>query len=509
MRQQTVRYATAGVIATVLVIGLTIMVNWISVRRWHRFDMTSAKIYSLSEKSKSILAGLKDEISVVVFMTEASSMYRQVSELLSRYEAASGKITVEFIDPDREPLRTQQLAEKFKIALADTVVFTYGDRTKYVTSDQLAEIDYSGAQYGQGPKLKAFKGEEQFTSAILSLVAQYVPKLYLVTGHGEATTEPRSQGQQSIAVLEELLKRENMEVESTRLLTGEVPDDADILAIIGPTHAYTDDELSLLGSYLDGGGRLLVCLDPVINEDGSVVSTRLEELLDSYGVHVNADLVIDPNAGLQGFDLSTLYLADYQTHTITAGLQGVSTLFLVARSLEPVDGLGWQAEPLVETSPEGWGETDIAGLLQGEMPVVDDTDSGGPVAVAVAVEGKDAPVSGDEIKVAGEDEVAVAGEDPDQLSDSPRKGFRLVVLGDADFISDNIISNLGNMTLALNAVNWLAEREEVVGIPPHEIDQPSMYLSMSSLGWILLITVVLMPGAAVMLGIIVWRRRRH
>jgi ABC-type uncharacterized transport system involved in gliding motility auxiliary subunit len=502
MRQQTVRYATAGVIATVLVIALTIMVNWISVRNWHRFDMTSAKIYSLSEKSKSILAGLEDEINVVVFMTEASSMYRQVNELLSRYAAASDQIKVEYIDPDREPLRTQQLAERFKIALADTIVFTYGDRTKYVTSDQLAELDYSAAQYGQGPKLKAFKGEEQFTSAILSLVAHYVPKLYLVTGHGEAGTD-RSQGQQTVAVLEELLKRENMEVATTTLLSGEVPEDADILAIIGPTHAFTEDELGLLGAFLDGGGRLLVCLDPVISEDGTIINTRLEELLDSYGVQVNDDLVIGPDTGLPGFDLSTLYLADYQTHTVTAGLQGVSTLFLVARSLEPVSGMGWQAQSLVETSPDGWGETNIAGLLQGEMPSADDTDNVGPVAVAVVVEGMDEPESGDEIDVEAEEEA------DHESADTPRRGFRLVVLGDADFISDNIISNLGNMTLALNAVNWLAEREEVVGIPPHEIDQPSMYLSMSSLGWILLITVVFMPGAAVVVGIVVWRRRRH
>ena len=55
------------------------------------------------------------------------------------------------------------------------VVFVYGERTKYVTSDQMAEMDYSGMQYGQAPTMRAFKGEEQFTSAILSLVAPDVP----------------------------------------------------------------------------------------------------------------------------------------------------------------------------------------------------------------------------------------------------------------------------------------------------------------------------------------------
>ena len=37
----------------------------------------------------------------------------------------------------------QRLAEQFGISVADTVVFVYGDRTKYVTSDQMAEMDYS------------------------------------------------------------------------------------------------------------------------------------------------------------------------------------------------------------------------------------------------------------------------------------------------------------------------------------------------------------------------------
>jgi len=144
MRQQTVRYTISGVVAVVLAVALTLMVNWISARQWARADWTSSSIYTLSEKSENIVSDLDEDIRVIVFMTPASSMFDQVHELLDRYQAASDLIDVEYIDPDKEPLKTRQLAEQFGVSVADTVVFVYGDRTKYVTSDQMAEMDYSG-----------------------------------------------------------------------------------------------------------------------------------------------------------------------------------------------------------------------------------------------------------------------------------------------------------------------------------------------------------------------------
>ena len=189
MRRQTVTFGAAGVAGALLALALMVMVNWLGARHYVRADWTSSKVYTLSEKTENILADLDQDIRVVVFMTFGSPLYDQVRELLDRYAAASEHVKVEFIDPDREPIKTRQLAEEFGISVADTVVFTVGDRSKYVTSDQIVEYDYSGMQFGQAPQLRAFSGEEQFTSAILSLVAPSVPRVYFVTGHGEASLE--------------------------------------------------------------------------------------------------------------------------------------------------------------------------------------------------------------------------------------------------------------------------------------------------------------------------------
>jgi hypothetical protein len=487
MRQQAVRYTISGVVAVVLVIALTIMVNWLSSRRWARSDWTTSQIYSLSEKTENILSDLDEEISVVVFMTPQTSMYDQVQELLERYKAASDKVTVEYIDPEKEPLKTTRLAEQYGVQVADTVVFIYGDRTKYVTSDQMAEMDYSGMQYGQGPTMRAFKGEEQFTSAILSLVAPDVPKVYFVTGHGEAALEGAGGGatDRGLRILEEALKRENMQTADISLLSGEVPDDAAVLAIVGPTRAFTEAEIEALGAYLDRGGRLLAALDPLIEPAGTMRPTRLEPMLAERGVVVHDDLVVDPSRRLPFYDLSAVYLDDFPAHSVTRGLEGFAVLFTVSRSLAAE---GDRAAVLVQTSDEGWGEKNLGMLLRGEPVAFDDDDNPGPAAVGIAVE-----------DVA----VAVDGEDAGSAE------YRLVVFGDSDFLTDVDISNAGNAILAANAFNWLTAREDLVGIPPRDVEQVSLFLTQQQMRNLLLLVLIAMPGAAIIAGILVWRRRRH
>jgi len=496
MRQQAIKYTLTGILGLVLAVLLTVIVNWLGARHYVSSDWTTSKMYSISEKTRNLIADLDQEIRVVVFMTPASNLYDQVYELLSRYQAASDKIKVEYIDPDKEPLKTQQLAEQFGISVADTVVFAYGDRTKYVTSDQMADFDYSGMQYGQPPTIRSFKGEEQFTSAILSLVAPDVPKIYLVTGHGEASLAAGGGGSvsdRSLSNLEQSLKRENIEVEDTTLLGGSVPEDADVLAIIGPTRAYTEPEIQALEGFLDGGGRLLIALDPLIEQNGTMRPTRLEYFLAARGITVDNDLVVDPSRKLPFYDLSAVYVTDFTTHPVTQGLEGIAVLFTVARSLTPADDSG--AVRLAETSADGWGETNLAQLLAGQPVAKDDDDVAGPVALAVALE---ASVS-----------APAAGEAPEEGEDAAERKSRLVVFGDSNFMSDYDISNAGNLTLAMNALNWLAAREQSLGIAPRELEQVNLFLSASQMRWILIITLLLMPGSAIVVGILVWRRRRH
>jgi hypothetical protein len=496
MRRQDVRYGLAGGLGLVLAVGLVVMANWLGARHYRHSDWTSTRLYSLSEKSLNLVSGLEDDVRVVVFMVPGGPQYDQVHELLSRYEAVSSHIEVEYIDPDKEPLKTTQLAEKFGIAMADTVVFIAGDRTKYVTSEQMVDYDFSGMQYGQQPTVRAFKGEEQFTSAILSLVAPEVPRVTFVTGHGEASLTRVGTGalaDRSLTVLADALKRDNIEAQTLSLLSGEVPADTDVIAIVGPTRAFTEAEIAALDDYLDRGGRLLVAIDPLIEADGTMRTTRLEGLLEGRGIVVNDDLVVDPSRRLPFYDLSAVYLTDFGSHPVTRGLEGIAVLCTVTRSLL-VDSD--DAQVLVETTPDGWGETDLGMLLRGDPVVFDDgIDTPGPAAVAAAVEGPAA--------------AAPAGDERSGSAPDEDRTFRLVVVGDSDFLTDVEIANAGNQILAMNVINWLAARELSMGIPPRDVESLNLFVDRQQMRIILAVVLLVMPGAAIAAGILVWRRRRH
>jgi len=477
VRREKIVFASSATAGIVLAAALLGMVNWLGYRHYVRGDWTSSHLYTLSEKTKNVLKGIKDEVRVVVLMTPNTPLFSETKELLSRYEAASPRVKVEFIDPERDPLRTRQLAQEFGVSAANTVVFSAGGRKKYVTSDQLADYDYSGMQMGQGAKLKGFKGEEQFTSAILGVVSPKVPKVYFVTGHGEHN--PDGADGDGYSQFKEKLQRDNLDVQTATLLAGSVPADCDLLVIAGPKAPFTGQEKAAFKTYLDKGGRALVLLDPVLGQQQR--PSGLEDFLKGYGVQVDNDLVIDPSRKLPFFDVSAVYVTDFRSHPVVDGLQGLAVLLPVARSVTTTAAQGATSAILLTTSDKGWGETNLDLLIRTGQAQKDGKDTPGPVPLGVAA----------------------------QSEQDKEKGWRLVVFGNSLFAANEYLANAGNQNLGLNAAAWLAKQEQTLGIAPRAPEQVQLFLSASQMRNVFLISLVGLPGLAIVLGVVVWWRRRR
>ena len=490
MRRERIVNASTMTLGVVLAVVLFGMVNWVAYRHYVRADWTSSKMYTLSAKTENVLKSLDKDVSVVVFMTPQTPLFQDTRELLTRYQAASSHVRVEFIDPDRNPLRTQQLAKEYGVSAANTVVFSVGAHRKYVSSEQLADYDYSGVQYGQSPKLKAFKGEEQFTSAILAVVNPSRPRVYFTTGHGEH--DPTGSKEDGYSEFTAALKRDNLDVETATLLSGGVPKDCDVLVIAGPTAPFADVEKKAITDYIAGGGRVLAMLDPVLG--GRQRPSGLAELLRSYGVVADNDIVVDPDQRLPLFGLETVYTTKFGVHPVVDGMQGLAVLLPIARSISTVTVPKVTDTTLLSTSAGGWGETDIAAILAGKPIARDDKDIKGPVSLGVAAEPEpEAP--------------AKAGEGA--AAKDPAAEWRLVVFGDSDFAANASVANAGNLNLGLNAVNWLARQQQALGIAPRQPEQVSLYLSAAQMRGITLLSLIGLPGAAILLGVAVWWRRRR
>jgi ABC-type uncharacterized transport system involved in gliding motility auxiliary subunit len=357
-------------------------------------------------------------------------------------------------------------------------VFSAGDRKKYVTSDQLAENDYSGIQYGQQPKMKGFKGEEQFTAAILGVVSPKVPKVYFSTGHGEH--DPDGMDADGYSELRDAVKRDNLEVQKTSLLSGFVPSDCDLLVVAGPKASFADPEKAALKTFLDKGGRALILLDPVLgNRTGS---SGLEGLLKGYGVEVNSDLVVDPGKQLPFFSVAAVYADQFRSHPVVNGMQGLAVLLPVARSVTTATAQGASSTILLTTTDQGWGQRSLAVNAAGQLEIKKAPgDTPGPVPLGVAAQSE---------------------KDKDE-------GWRLVVFGNSAFAVNQYLANAGNINLALNAVDWLAKQEQALGIAPRTPEQVQLFLSSAQMRRVLLISLIGLPACAIALGVAVWWRRRR
>lgn len=479
--------AGASAFAIVLGVALLLGANWLGSRHWARGDWTKTRLYSLSATTRKLVGGLTKPVKITVFMDRDSRLWTPVSELLARYRALSPKIEVEYLDPKRNPARAEALVREFGIRQS-TVVFRSGDRKKYVEEDKLADYDFAGAQMGRAaPEIKAFKGEEAFTSAILAVTEARTPHVYFSAGHGEGGLDSGERGR-GFTDAKQLLERDNLVVAKWDSLgKGAVPTDADAIIVAGPRTAFLEPEAGALERYLAGGGRLLLMLDPVLPAPGSPAPDYgLGKVLAANGVKLGNDIVVDPANALPLVGAETVFANHFGSHPIVRALadEGLPVIMPLARSVgksDPGGGAGASATLLVETSSDGWGETSLANLE--EQVKKDPQDTAGPVGLAVAV-------------------------GPAEEAKAPAKKGRLVAVGNSRFAANGSLGNAGNANFFLNSVHWLTGSEKQIGIAPKTPEQASLSLTQSQVRRIGLFSIVGLPALAVVLGVWVWYRRR-
>jgi ABC-type uncharacterized transport system involved in gliding motility auxiliary subunit len=216
---------------------------------------------------------------------------------------------------------------------------------------------------------------------------------------------------------------------------------------------------------------------------------------------VGADIVVDPANPLPFFGPETIFVNIYGNHPITRALDQAQLPVVVplGRSVRAAAAApeGLTVTELILTSADGWGETDLDQLDQVDRQ---EADLPGPVALAVAVE------------VAEEGVADGLGEAPAAGSVSPDdvgRGLRLVVVGDADFASNGQMQNIPNATFLANAVNWLVDRETLVGIPAKAPEQVRLSLTRGELARISWLVLAVLPGLALAAGLMVYLKRRR
>ena len=462
------RFGTLAVASVLIVLAILAGINYLSTKHNRRWDLTGAKQFSLSDQTKKVLADLKEPVKVRVFAR--SDEFQKFRDRLDQYTYQSKLLSTEYIDPEKKP----GVAQQYGVTTLGTVVFDYKGRTEKATSD----------------------GEQELTNALIKVVLGRQPKVYFTLGHGEKdTTSADRSGYNGI---NGALASDNFVVGKIVLAQQTaVPADADVLIIAGPKTDFLAPEIDMLKAYLKRGGKMLVMLDPVIKAD-QPQPTGLQALLKDWGIEAGNDLVLDVSGAgrLIGTDESVPVAASYPSHPITENFQ-LLTAYPLARSMSPVQGgtNGHTAQTLVETSTNSWAETNLKSLTGGEPAKLDEGDKKGPVslAVAVAAPAEAAPLPTDAPK---------PGETPKPIES------RVVAFGDSDFASNAALGVQGNRDLFLNSVNWLAQQENLISIRTKDPEDRRITLTADQERVIFYLTVLILPGLVLLLGVQTWWRRR-
>src|SRR3989338_4112675 len=463
-----------NVAATLLLLGaLFILANYVSSRRYTRWDLTHQRLATPSEQTRQVLTGLTEPVSITVFYQPEHRLHGLTRDLLKEYARFAPSLKIEYVDPEQDLARARQLVEQLEIQDPNLLVIRAGERTKHLADPDLAEYDYETFTGTGEPRVKAFKGEQALTSALLAVTQAKTPRVWVTTGHGEKDMEAATPD--GLTDFKKALEQQNVQVEVVPLIQhAQIPGDIRVVIVPGPARRFTESEVQLLERFLDAGGGLLALLDPLTD-------TGLEPLLERWGILVGNDIVVDPTRQLPFMSAANLFVTTYTQHPVVEKMKTLMTLFPLARSVRPVAPApeGLAVSPLAMTSPEGWGESKTA---ESTFAFADGEDLNGPVSVAAAAQ-RTRP-------------------------DGEPSGGRLVVVGDSEFVINAQLTNVGNRDFALAAVNWLAQQEQLIGITPKPLETVRLNLTGAELQRVLWIVFLALPALCALAGVGVWWRRR-
>jgi hypothetical protein len=471
-------YGSNTAVLTLAVLGILGLVNCPGFEGWpwskglvHRYpkrwDFTKGQRYSLSEQTTKILAGLKEDVHITYF--QRSAEIASGRDRLRPFEAASPRLKLEFVDPNKNPSKARQ----HEVTRVPTIVVQRGERHESLSSDS----------------------EQDLVNALIKVTRD--TKKTVCFSEGEGERDPEDSDEAGYSQLKAGLGASGYQVKKTLLLReGKVPTDCSVLVVAGPQKDLLPGSIEAIRSFVRGGGRGVVMVEPEFKES----YPQLTGLLKEWNIEAGNDLVVDASlrSQLAGAGFETPLAARYPFHEITRDFR-IATAFHTARSVQAGKATpeGVAAQNLIETSEASWAQSDLKTIHE-EGP--QSTDRMGPISVAaVATIRAPAPKASPS---------PPASPPPASAEKPPTPEGRVIVFGDADFVSNKLLRFPGNKDFILNTVAWLAEDVDLISIRPHEPDDQRMFLTGGQMQNVFIVSLLLLPGLFVVLGLVSWWGRR-
>jgi ABC-type uncharacterized transport system involved in gliding motility auxiliary subunit len=469
-RGRQLRYGGNAVVVVAAVLVILGALNYLALRRNKTWDLSKGQRHSLSDQTKKILQGLKDDVTVRYFQRSTAPELISGQEHMRSFQDVTPRLKVEFVDPIKSPGRAQEYEVRGPWPI---LVVERGSRREKVTNDS----------------------EQDLANALIKVTRDSRKTVCFAEGEGERDIDDG--GDRGFSAWKAALVKSQYETQKVLLVReGKVPAACTVLVVGGPERDLLPQVIDSVRAYVRQGGKALVMTEPEMK----VATPNLTALLKEWNLEAGRDVVVDVSGMGQLFNTGpiTPIVAQYPYHEITKDFR-VMTAFHTARSLEAgkasVEGV--TAQNLIETSPASWAETDLA--LKQPIEMNEGKDRKGPVALGAVAMVRASPAASPSPS---------PSPSPDTAAPEQKAEGRVAAFGDADFASNQLLGFEGNQDFALNTVAWLAEDPDLISIRPREPDDQRMFLTAQQQWYMAILALLLLPGLFVVLGIASWWRRR-
>jgi hypothetical protein len=490
-----VRFAVTSGAILALAAGYSSLLVYAAAKQEAKADFSYFKTSEPGEPTLKLVDQIGDKVKITAFFPEVNEVRKEVTSYLARLSARNPALQVQLVDRYLEP----KLASELKVTRDGVVVLAREENKQQISVG--VDLDKARAT------LRTL--DEEVHSRLMKLLRD--KKLaYLTTGHGElndkAAKSSTAEGR-SADLFKQVIEQGNLTVAELGLSDGlarQVPADADVLVILGPTTPFSPEEVAAVKRYADGGGKVFMALDAdvqgerLVQPGGSTDKAWLAELALAVGATLVPTTLADEERYIERrhnpSDRIILPTNRFSSHASVTTLsrnptRGVVVMGASYLKLAPVDDA--RVDVAVRSFGSAFADAD------GNFHRTDD-EAKEEFALAVAVT-KSLPG-----KAAKDDGNAEKAEDKAE----PPPEMRAFVLADADVMSDLLLPRVpGNPLLAFDAIRWLVGEESLAGEIESEEDVRVDQSKQMNMAWFYS-TVFGVPLIVLGVGVLVSRRGR-